>query len=293
MMDLRSGSGQLTDKAIDEICKQHHRGFLCTDPTNRYPPSLHCVRGVLGVPEASLFERHLCTSCWRVFGRLAKAAWQDHADEACACGAPRFKVMVGGVPRPVRVGFELPVADVLKYLITHPSNWPVLASSRTFDRPETFWGSPAGLLLDESIGGCFREPRMRDGRPELAVLLSLGVLSAATRVPYICAIALAALCPTTHNATGYYIIIHFTGFSESWLHARALCIRHFQFHKIFVQLGMDARLNRLVSSAALPTHSSWRTCRWRMPSRTRAGHSLAAWTAQQSLSNTTACLPTS
>lgn len=191
LMDLKTSCGHVTDGVINCICGLVHK--LLLPAGNRWPPSLHFVRAILEVPDASHFEDHVCCECWRVFTRLPRAAWDAHADDVCVCGHMRFSVGTNGVPRPVRVAYVLPVAAVVARLVSDPINAAHLFENRLWDDPASFWGSPGGKQLDADYDYLFSRPRLRqDGVEEVAVILSVGVplhlalrLKACTALPAI------------------------------------------------------------------------------------------------------------
>lgn len=76
-------------------------------PDNNAPPSLYLLRGLLGVPDPSDFEKHVCLSDKCKFADRARSTWAQFKDEVCACGHRRFEMKVtrsGAVPVPKKVG---------------------------------------------------------------------------------------------------------------------------------------------------------------------------------------------
>ena len=63
-----------------------------TPKPHSIPPSWHCVRAVLGIPDVAKTERHACPSCNRPWlGYLPKSQWSRHEGDRCeSCNGARF-----------------------------------------------------------------------------------------------------------------------------------------------------------------------------------------------------------
>ena len=162
---------RMFDAAVNDVCALNHH--LLLPRGNLFPPSYHIIKAILDVPAASTYERHLCTGCWRVFPWLPSAKWHAQHDDTCAaCGTRRFNIGLGGQVTARRLDWHFGVEDTMRSVLSVPGILARVAETRAddFERPWTFWGSPAGRALDCACNCKFSNP----AEGEIAMAWSFG-----------------------------------------------------------------------------------------------------------------------
>lgn len=100
------------------------------NPRNRYPPSIHLCRAVLGVGSLDDYEVHVCPAgCPHRYPHMTRSQWQEHAAlQLCGadchrckcpqCGASRFMQLENGAYEPAAPCYFFP--DALQQLYYDP-----------------------------------------------------------------------------------------------------------------------------------------------------------------------------
>lgn len=166
---------KVTDVVINMVCGMVHRLLLA--PGNLFPPSYHIVKKVLGVDKFQARRSHICEVCWTIFPDLDPALFAAHAQDQCACGGPRFLVSPTGVVTPQRSIFRFDVRqsviDLIQPTIQQFNEYKAAVAEQCND-PTSFWGSPAGRMLDARINHRVSNSQDPD---EIVISVSVGVLS--------------------------------------------------------------------------------------------------------------------
>ena len=94
-----------------------------------------------------------------------------------ACGNARFQSTRTHQPRPRRQAYFFGERETVEDLVTRPGMIQRILEDRKemWDDPSTYWGSPAGRMLNERCGGIFTPPEDPSVVPEeMAVAFTFG-----------------------------------------------------------------------------------------------------------------------
>lgn len=98
---------RLSDKAFEEVCRLFAALYL--PEGNIFPPTLYLIKRILDIPSVDEHMWHACPKGCKAWEPLPQRDWENHKDDKCRCGTPRFKT---GGPRgtqltPQLVSFRL------------------------------------------------------------------------------------------------------------------------------------------------------------------------------------------
>ena len=162
------GRRNASDVAMDDYVRSFKAagmGGAC------FPNTWEDVRKTLGVPDTAEHARHLCPCCGHMWPYLPERMWGAHKKDRCpVCDALRFK----GDGKPRRRCWVQSLRSVVEDMLCDADLAGSIGEHRTWDKPGTYWNSPAARDLDRCCRGRLSNKTNSLGRNEVALLLALG-----------------------------------------------------------------------------------------------------------------------